>query len=182
MRLTVWRMMVAVATLGLCLGLLRINLALGINAACVAILALLGTFDSLDRRRASGASVSLRFGVMVSMVSASIALAIIGLADLTFLLAYGILSSGVEIGNPFTPPGLIAVPRDSELDPGGFIGGLFGAILVASLLRLALWSRGLSHKSRRLSGAFAALIIAVLLAGYFLSKLHGIFYPVYSHW
>lgn len=122
-RLALWQLMLAIAVLATCLALLRVNIALGVIAACVSCLSIVRTVRIVRGAGAPGGKVSPGRWFHAGLESLVVACWIIGASDITFLLVYGILSSGQGHG----------------LDPVALFVGVAAGIGVSCLVRCWMW-------------------------------------------
>jgi hypothetical protein len=94
----------------------------------------------------------------VTLRALTLAVVLIGLPDVTLLAAYWCYCGG----RWYVVPRLHG-PR--EMSPDGVVVGAGLALVIASLLRCALWSSGLRRSSRLASLSVAVSIVALLLLG-----------------
>lgn len=132
-RLSVRHLMLGVAVLAPCMALARVNIALATIAACIAILTLVRTSRTMRRRRASGLPAGPWRWLGAGLESLLVSTAIIGSADRTFLLVYGLVDLSPFVYVSHRPP--------PELDGiETLIAALF-AVAVGSLGRRFLRDR-----------------------------------------
>ena len=140
--LGVGELMIAIALVGVCLGVFRENLGLGIVTASVACLALGRTLGVIARRKAGGATMTPREKALTLLASTGIALLIVAISTVAFftvgsiLLCFAFLLLGDRSSSLHGPHADLAVLL--------LIGAasLTAAVVVASGLRRDLWSWG----------------------------------------
>ena len=108
-------------------------LGMVIVVACVTGVAWLKAADAVRRHRADGNSVTGWQLSTIVLTSAAVATLIVGLADLAFVLGYGLLAGGPRF---FL---FSADPRSENFIPEGFIAGATLAIALCYLSRWAFW-------------------------------------------
>jgi hypothetical protein len=131
--------------------------------ACVASLAAVAVSREFDRRRAESGNGGTVSRWRMPLKSLAIAFALIGVPDVTFVAAYWCFSEG----RWYVRPGLHTSPA---LNAEGVLAGAAVALVVASLLRRALWPSGLKRSSRLCSFCLAVSIVALLLSGSWLTS------------
>jgi hypothetical protein len=129
--------------------------------ASTAAVAATRTAKSINRRRKDRVPLTARLQATIILESVAVAALIVGLADLSFLLAYGLLAGGMPLFS--FPP----AARQPYLVPAGVIAGGFAALAVCYLSRRAFWrsvpSRGLIIR-RLVPFAVVALLLGANLA------------------
>jgi hypothetical protein len=132
-------------------------LGLVIGVACTAGVTALRTAESSSQRRADGEPVTFRRLSTTILKSCVVAILIVGLADLAFLLTYGLLAGGPRF---FL---FSADARVCRFIPEGCMAGTVAAVAVGYLTRRGFW------RSTPIPGRFlyrlASLEIVVLLLG-----------------
>jgi len=130
-RLTLFRLLAAVACLAVSLAVVREDFWLGVSVACVGSMTLLRTCVVLDLCDAQG--VTLRRGQRARLAASSalVALAIVGTSDLAFLMAYVFVEVGRSGGrHSYMTP---------DWDPWSALVALALSVAVAWGMKVWLW-------------------------------------------
>lgn len=132
-------------------------------AACMATLAVAAASREFDHRRAGTGRGGSGLWWRVPIKSLSVSVVLIGLPDLAFVAAYWCSCGGGWYVIP-----VLHGPR--ELNVTGAQVAAVVALVVAALLRRALWTGSLRRSSRLYSFGLAVSIVALLLACAWLSQ------------
>ncbi len=166
-----WCLMAVVAVVAVCAAATRPksarSAAVAIVGTCVLVLAHKGYTEAVARRLADGAAISRSQRASLALASATLAAAVLGLADLAFLAGYfGFLRLAYQTvvmshWTPYDDPGYQVT---------GVVIGVGLALSVASSLRHTVWPFGASKMPRRWRWrwlwpvALAALVAGALAA------------------
>jgi hypothetical protein len=119
--------------------------------------------ESVNRRRAEGATVTARTLSTTILKSGGVAAMIIGLANLAFLLAYGLLAGGTPLFS--FPP----AERHRYIVSEGLVAGTFAGLAVSYLSRRAFW-RSIPSRGRLFRRLAPFVVVALLLGANLLWK------------
>jgi len=131
-------------------------LGLSIIVASAVGVAAIRTAESINRSRADGEPVTARLRATIILESGGVAALIVGLADLSFLLAYGFLAGGTPLFS--FPP----AARHRYLVPEGVMAGGFAGLAVCYLSRRAFW-RSAPSRGRNIRWLVPFAVVSLLL-------------------